>query len=340
MRRSGRGAKTLAGIFPPNRYSHLLENMMTNLQSNSRRQFLKNAAALAGGVTLSQNLFAQLASPKQAAEAPIRNFVGSNLYGWGQYYGRMKKDVNACLDEVLSALRDSGYDYLEGFLDTKNPENNGRLAERMRAKGLKPVCIYSGAALHDAAKVDETIRNLIEAAKVCQQAGFKIIDVNPQPIGREKTDEELKTQVKGLNQLGAELKSLGLRLGIHNHMPEMASNAREFHYEMRQTDPALVGLNYDVHWVFKGGLLPKDCLREYGRRIVSWHLRQSRNGIWWEDLDSGDIDFEAVARYARQHRLTAPYTVELAIEKDTQVTRSVVENHRRSREFVRKVFGS
>ena len=86
--------------------------------------------------------------------------------------------------------------------------------------------------------------------------------------------------------------------------------------------------------------MPQDALKQYGDRVVTWHLRQSRDGIWWEDLDTGDVDYEAVAKDARTHNLPRRFTVELAIEGGTKITRSVVENHRRSREFVRKVFES
>ena len=34
------------------------------------------------------------------------------------------------------------------------------------------------------------------------------------------------------------------------------------------------------------------------------------------------------------------YTVELAIENGTKITRTVVENHRRSRDYVRQTFGA
>ena len=86
--------------------------------------------------------------------------------------------------------------------------------------------------------------------------------------------------------------------------------------------------------------MPLDALKQYGDRVVTWHLRQSRNRIWWEDLDTGDVDYEAVAKYAREHRLARRFSVELAFEPGTKITRSVVENHRRSREFVRRVLGS
>ena len=86
--------------------------------------------------------------------------------------------------------------------------------------------------------------------------------------------------------------------------------------------------------------MPMDALKQYGDRVVTWHLRQSRDGVWREDLDTGDIDYQAVAQYARAHRLPRRFTVELALEPGTKITRSVVENHRRSREYVRRVFES
>jgi len=84
--------------------------------------------------------------------------------------------------------------------------------------------------------------------------------------------------------------------------------------------------------------MPLDALKQYGERVVTWHLRQSRNGIWWEQLDTGDIDYAATAQYANEHRLPRRYSTELALEAGTKITRSVVENHRLSREFVRRVF--
>lgn len=250
----------------------------------------------------------------------------------------MGRNAYAHLDEVFSAIRDCGYDYAEGFVDLKNLEKNGQLIELMRKKGLKPVCLYTNAPLHDA-KADESIAQLIAAAKVCRDGGVRIIDINPQPIGREKTDAELKKQVESLNKLGVEFEKLGVRFGIHNHTPAMLNGHREFYADLRQTDPKRVGFCYDVHWVYRGGIQPLDCLKEFGSRITNWHLRQSRGGVWWEVLDSGDVDYEAVAKFASEHHLTAPYTVELALEKGEKITGNVIKNHKISREYVRKVFG-
>ena len=304
----------------------------------SRREFLGSLSAWAALGTVGG------AGPRRALAGELvsagarKTRVGSNIFGWGQYAQRDHKKLDVA--EVISALRDTGYDYLETFMDSAHPEENARFAEQLKAKGLQPVSLYTGARLHEAGQAGQVVAKLLAAAKVCRQAGFVVISCNPDPIGRQKTEAELKSQAAALEELGEGLNALGLKLGVHNHTPEMASHAREFHYNFRHTKPAAVGFCYDVHWVWKGGIQPLDALQEYGRRVVTWHLRQSRQGVWWEDLDTGDIDYAAIAQYARAHDLARRFTVELALEPGTAITRSAIENHRRSREFVRKVFGA
>jgi inosose dehydratase len=286
-------------------------------------------------------MFCALAKTRAAgdpAASTKKTLVGSNVYGWTQYAQREKRKFD--IEEVISALRDTGYDYLESFMTVDHPEENAHFAEQLKAKGLQPVSLYVGARLHEADKAKEVIGKILAASKVCQEAGFRAISCNADPIGREKTDDELKVQAASLTELGEGLNALGLKLGVHHHLPEMAHQAREFHYDFRHTKPDVVGWCYDVHWVWKGGVMPLDALKQYGERVVTWHIRQSRNGVWWEDLDTGDIDYSAVARYAKEHNLARRFSVELALEEGTKITRSVIENHRRSREFIRRVFES
>lgn len=300
----------------------------------SRRKFLE-MSALAAGTVATGNLVSASERPKSGM------LIGSQLYGWGQYYQREGKNAydNNSLNEIFSALRDAGYNYAEGNLDVNTPENNAGFAERLRKKGLQPVSLYTGGRLHDDG-AEEVVEKIVAAAKLCKAEGFSVINCNPDPIGREKTDDELARQVKALKLLGGGLKDLGMRFGIHNHTPAMANGAREFHSNFRNTMAGMVDFCYDVHWVFRGGVQPLDALNEYGNRVVSWHLRQSRNHIWWEDLDSGDIDYVSVAAFSKKNNLPPLYTVELALEQGTKITRTVVENHALSRKFVQRVFGA
>jgi len=314
------------------------QTILSTASRLSRREFIQRtgSAAMLGVVASSAGLLSHATAAAGADEQ--KSLVGSNVFGWTQYARRDKKPFD--IGEVMSALRDLGYDYLESFMDFAKPDSVAALAEQMKSKGLKPVSLYAGPKLHEADKAKGVVAQLLAAAKVCKECGFQVISCNPSPIGREKTDEELKTQVAALKEFGQGLKELGLKLGVHHHLPEMANNAREFHYNFRNSLPDIVGFCYDVHWVWKGGIQPADALREYGNRVATWHIRQSREGVWWEDLDTGDIDYAAIARYAAEHHLPRRFTVELAIEPKTQITRSAVENHRRSREFIRKVFGA
>lgn len=300
----------------------------------TRREFIRQtgSAALLGLLAADHVVLAD--ENKSGAQ---KGLVGSNSFGWTQYAKRDKKQYDA--GEVMSALRDCGYDYIETGADFAHPESIAKLADQMKLKGLKPVSLYIGPRLHEADKAKETVSQLLAGMKACKECGFMAISCNVGPIGREKTDDELKNQVSALKDLGQGMKDLGLKLGIHHHLPEMANNAREFHYNFRNTPSDLVGFCYDVHWVWKGGVQPADALREYGNRVVTWHIRQSRDKVWWEDLDTGDIDYGAIAKYVEEHSLPKLITVELAIEGKTQITRSAIENHRRSLDFIRKVFG-
>lgn len=294
---------------------------------HTRRDFLRTSAAamLAGGCST---------LPSSAA----RPQVGTQLFGWGQYYKREGRNLADHLDEVLSAVRDCGFDYAEHNLSAGHPDAAGQFAELAKKKGLGVTCFYTGGALHEAKAAEGEIQKILASAKAVKPFGTQVINCNPNPIGRDKTAAELLTQARSLATLGKALDSIGLKLGVHNHTPEMKNGAHEFRHNFDATPSRYVGFCYDVHWVYRGGVPPLTALLDYGDRIVSWHLRQSREGIWFEELAFGDIDYGAIAFYAAANKLPARYTVELAIEEGTKITRSVVENHRLSREYVRRLF--
>lgn len=301
-----------------------------------RREFL-GATARVAAIGAGALLLGKRADAALSRTALPPTLVGSNIVAWVHYAKRENRPV--VVEDVMSALRDCGYDFLEGRLDIERVEENVRFAEQSRAKGLRPFSLYAGAELHDASKAEETVDRLLAAAKICQREGFRVVVCNAAPLKREKTDAELATQAAAFTQLGTGLNALGMRLAVHDHLPGLANHARELRHNFRRTDPEVVGVCYDVHWLWRGGLPPTEVLPEYGGRIVTWHLRQSRDKIWWEDLDTGDIDYAWIARHVAEHSLPRHFEVELAIEPGTKITRSVVENHRRSRDFVRRVFG-
>lgn len=175
----------------------------------SRRKFLVTSALLLAGGTAP----GCAAADRKTVAAPK---VGAQLYGWGQYAQRAGKNFNDQLPQVLESLRRSGYDYAEGTLDAQALENNARFADKLKKAGLSPAALYTGGRFHEKEKAAETVQRLVAAAAAAREAGFKIINCNPDPIGRTKTDEELAMQAAALNDFGRGLADLGMGLGIHN----------------------------------------------------------------------------------------------------------------------------
>jgi len=263
--------------------------------------------------------------------------LGTQLYGWGQVYNARGQELADHYEEVLGSIAGMGMETVEASLDRSAREKVGEWAQMLRNHGLRPASMYSGGALHGAEPAAATIREVVAAGKAMAEAGFFVLNLNPDPIGREKTDEELEIQAEALERLGRELKGLGIALGLHNHTPEMVSEGREFHHNLRATDPGTVGLCLDVHWCYRGGADPYMIYEEYKDRIVSLHVRQSINGVWAEDFCEGDLDYRPLMRSLVERNFAGPVLIELALEEGTPQTRDVVENHRRSLEYLKSL---
>jgi len=222
------------------------------------------------------------------------------------------------------------------------PEVVDKTVAEYKGVSVDLVSIYVNATYYDASAAEKETASLAELATVVQPLGVKAIVCNPNPKNWEtyspKTDAELRLQATGLNRLGEALQKRGLALHLHHHWTEVSDNARELRHLFKNTDPDLVSFCIDVHWVHRGGQEPVVILEEAGRRIGSLHLRNSREGVIWEDFSEGDIDYSKVAQYLMKASYAGLLTVELWYEKATRTTRPREENLRTSREYAERVF--
>ena len=83
------------------------------------------------------------------------------------------------------------------------------------------------------------------------------------------------------------LQAMSMTLAYHNHDMEMRCSAREFHHMMLGTDPELVTLCLDAHWIYRGSedssVALFDIVKLYVKRISEFHIRQKRQS----GLDGG-----------------------------------------------------
>ncbi len=80
-------------------------------------------------------------------------------------------------------------------------------------------------------------------------------------------------------------------------------------------------------------------LAECASRLGALHLRNSRKGVWLEEFGDGDIDYRQVAAYLKKIGFRGYLVVELAYDKNTEITRPLVESLRLSRKYAEEVFG-
>lgn len=298
------------------------------------------------GLAVGATLAAPRAFRASAGEAGAKLHLATNAYSWQVFYQREGKDFNASLETGFADVAASG---LNGFEPgAGGPEVVERMVPLLKQHGLELRSVYVNSSLHTEADAEKSLGQILAVAKAAKAVGTRIIVTNPNPLrwgGAEtKDDAQLRTQAAALNRLGKALAELGLALAYHNHDIELRHAAREFHHMMLGTDPKLVGLCLDAHWVYRGAgnssVALFDVVKLYGARVNELHLRQSQNGVWSETFGPGDIDYEALARELANLRVKPHLVLEVAVENGTPKTMSPVEAHRRSAQYARQVFAS
>jgi inosose dehydratase len=260
-------------------------------------------------------------------------------YVFTQEFSRRKVALADGLGEIFATTRDAGFHGIELMSQMFTPELAPRTTELAHKDGVEVPITYSGGRMHEADAGAKAIERVLALAAMAAPAGTVAIDINPDPIGREKTDAELTVQAENLNRLGEALRKHEQRLFVHHHTPEMASNAREWRHILNHTDPAFVWLTVDTHWAYRGGQDWMGVVREAGKRLASLHLRNSVGGVWSESFGEGDLDYSKLANYLREANLHPFLVVELAYEAKTPHTRSLTENLRMGREYAERIFG-
>jgi inosose dehydratase len=307
----------------------------------SRRRFVKDLALAGGALVMGAN---SKASAGQNSTRKIH--LACNQYPWTVFYARDDRDVNQELDKGLGEVAASRFDGYEPGVN--NLRELDRLGPLLKKHGLEMRSLYVNSVLHERDKVRASIDSVLAIARKAKELGTKIIVTNPSPIrwgGPEnKNDAQLKVQAAALENLGSELKAMGLTLAYHNHDIELRNAAREFHHMMVGTDPAYVTLCLDAHWIYRGAgnseVALFDVLKLYGERITELHLRQSKSNIWTETFGEGDIDYPALAKRLLDMGVRPLLVMEQAVEAGTPKTMSTVEAFQKSSQYARQVFAA
>lgn len=270
--------------------------------------------------------------------------IGTQAYGWSQIAEREGRAWPASQSWAMAEAAAAGLRQWEPLLDDVGQVDT--VAKAAADNGLGIRSIYMGGNFHDPDTAPNTVRTMIAIARAARVHGSSLCVVNPNPIDwsskQDKTDEQLTYQLDRLVELATGLRGEGLTLCYHTHDAEMRQGAREFHHMLLHTDPELVKLCLDPHWIYRGAgnsqLALLDIVQLYGERIAEIHLRQSKAGTWDEVVGPGDLDYSRVVSAVTASGTRPFLVVEHALEPGTPNTMSNAEAHRKSRLFVEDVF--
>jgi inosose dehydratase len=285
--------------------------------------------------------FAALMTAAAASAKTAFSRLSVESYIFQQYAQRLKKPLADVLDEIFPMAREAGFTNIELNQQFLTENLREKTLGLVRDNGLSMPSVYSGGAMHERAAADQTIAGALALARICRDFGCTGVVHNPQPksAGAEKTDEELRIEAESLDRMGRRLAEDGFELRVHNHTPEMVSNAREFRNTLAHTDPKYVTICLDIDWVYQGAMDPFALLREAGRRVTEIHARNSNHKLWLESFGPGDLDYARVVKLMREIGIEPLVVVELAWRDNTVITRNLEENLRMGREYAEKVFG-
>ena len=281
----------------------------------------------------------------QSKVLPSNIQVACNQYNWIKFYGREGKTWFADPDTSLSDFVKTGIKGYEPAFN--NADDAKKLAPFLKKYDLQMYSVYVNSVLHNAAESQKTIENVLAIADAVKPLGTKILVSNPSPLKwgstENKNDEQLSTQAENLNKLGAELRKRGMILAYHNHDPELREAAREFHHMMLGTDAQNVKFCLDAHWCYRGSgnsqVALFDIVKLYGKRIVEVHLRQSKNGIWTEVFEDGDIDYRRLVKELKKLDIKPHLVLEQCIEKESTNTTNAIDAHRKGLAYTKQLFG-
>lgn len=264
----------------------------------------------------------------------------AGVYVWTQHYSRQGRRAQDHIADICAAFARAGYRDVELMSLFFEPGLDRITLRALDSSGLKCSTVYNGGPMHTRDAARQTIAATVDLAQRIQRSRpLDAVVFNPNPIGRAKTDEELKVQAEALETLGWALWNSGVRLMLHQHAPELAEKGREWRFMLANTDRRYLRVCLDTHWVYRAGLDVMEFVKECGSRLYGLHVRNSKGGVWTEELGDGDIDYRAMAQHLRTSGFTGYLSVELAWDKETQITRPLEENLRRSREYAERIFG-
>ncbi|MCS7027062.1 MAG: sugar phosphate isomerase/epimerase [Bryobacteraceae bacterium] len=252
--------------------------------------------------------------------------------------------------------RETGYRWVESFISYfvdywDKPEE---LQKKIDALGVKLITISNSSPMEmhfeDPARHEKLLADHLRLGKFIRHFGCRHLKINLGPR-RETgtTQQDLQHMSTAVEELGRQLKGIGVRLAIHAHMWSQFENRREIDFVLSHTTNENVGFVLDTGHITLAGIDPVELTRTLGHRIVEFHLKdtapETRGGAkkrlprpdmmkepCFFPLGHGGVDFPAI----KAHLDRIAWKGFLTVELDSSPYRPPKESARMSLRYLKE----
>jgi sugar phosphate isomerase/epimerase len=237
---------------------------------HDRRTFL---ATLGGGALALAGVSKASALVPAFSEAHRRlPRVGIQLY-------TLRRQAVADLSGTLVQIAKIGYKEVEfwGSFSIKPPE----IRKILDQNGLTVPSGHYGFP-----RMPDGFATIFDNAKVMGQEWATFPSI---PSGPSATVDDWKRIAGQFNDAGARARAAGLRFAFHNHDAEFKKigDIVPFEVLLKETDPAVVSFELDLHWAYAGSADPIDLFHRYPNRFTMVHVKDSAGSPTFKQTDVG-----------------------------------------------------
>ena len=294
----------------------------------NRRQFLKTSAAIASGLLLNGSL----------AGCSRRHSVRVNGHLW-IYASKFPPnwDSTPVLDQVFRDFKYAGIEGVELMeVNLRRPDAIANIGALIEKHDLPVTGSSYNADMWDRTQQQKIIEDVEFVVERLSELGGKNFGITVGDARRKKTEEELDAQGEVLSEILKICKKKDVLPNMHNHTFEVKDNLHDLKGTVSRVPDLKLGP--DLNWLIRGGVDPVSFIKTYGNKIVYLHIRdQRKDGLWTEYVGEGVTDFQAIATALKDARFNGEAAIELA--SDEPPKNPMKENWKKSREYVREVFG-
>ena len=233
--------------------------------NNSRRNFIRNSAMAAAGISLfQQNIFASVKKGE---------LTGIQLYS-------VRTDMKVDPLGTLKQLSDMGYRHVEHANYANRKFYGWSVSDFRKILNGFGMSMPSGHTVLDAKHWDASKKDFTAEWKYTVEdaaAMGQSFVISPWlEESKRKSMGDLKSFMEIFNRSGELCKKFGMKFGYHNHDFEFSEKVEGkvlFDIILAETDPNLVMQQLDIGNMLNGGAKAVEVMQQYPGRFESMHVK-------------------------------------------------------------------